>query len=55
MISGLLTMKRKTCFPELGGGGQFYIGKRINTVGDEGTGICARTEISQDADNADEK
>ena len=38
-----------------GGGGEFYLGKLLNKIEHEGTGTCARTEISQDAaDNADQ-
>ena len=40
------------CLPELG---QFYLGKRMNKIENEGIGICARIEMSQDADNADQK
>ena len=41
------------CWGEgLAGGGQFYLGKRINKIEYEGIGICARTEIRQDSDNA---
>ena len=43
------------CLPELGGGGQFYLGKRMNKIEYEGMGTCARTEISQDVDKADQK
>ena len=35
--------------------GQFYLGKRTNKIEHEGIGACARIEISQDADNADQK
>ena len=36
-------------------GGQFYLGKRMNKIEYEGIGTCARIEISQVADNADQK
>ena len=32
-----------------------WIGKRMSETGDERIGTCARIEISQDADNADQK
>ena len=38
-----------------GGGGQFYLGKRMNKIEHEKIGTCARIEISQDADNTDQK
>ena len=49
-------MKRKTCLPELGGGGEgeFYLGKRMNEIEHDGIDTCERTEISQDSDNADQ-
>ena len=37
-----------------GGEGEFYLGKRINKIEHEEIGACARIEISQDADNADQ-
>ena len=50
-------MRRKTCLPELGGGGggQFYLGKRIDKIEHKEIDTCARIEIIHDADNADEK
>ena len=41
------------CLPELGE--QFHHGKRMNKIEYEGIGTCAKIEISQDADNADQK
>ena len=41
------------CVPELGG--NFTLRKRIDKIEHEGMGACARTEISQDADNAGKK
>ena len=38
-----------------GGGGGFYLGKRIDKIEHEGMGTCARVEICQDTDNADHK
>ena len=45
-------MRGKTCFPNLGGG-KFYLGKHIEKIEHEGIGTGARTEVSQDTDNAD--
>ena len=53
-ICGLLTVRRKTCFPELGGGGQFYPGN-LNKIEHEGISACAKIKIRQDANNADQK
>ena len=36
-------------------GGEFYLGKRTDKIEHEGMGICARIEISQYTDNADQK
>ena len=36
-------------------GGQFYLGNRMNKIEHEGIGTCGRIEISQDADNTDQK
>ena len=52
-MSGLLNVKMKTCLPELGG--KLNLETRINKIEDQGIGTCARIEISQDADNADQK
>ena len=41
------------CLPELGG--SVYLRKRMNKIEYERIGACARTEISQDADNAYQK
>ena len=38
-----------------GGGGQLYLGKRINKIEHEGMGTCGRIEVSQEAENADQK
>ena len=38
-----------------GGGEQLYLGKRIDKIEHEGIGTCARIEINQDADNADQR
>ena len=35
--------------------GQFHLGKRTDKIEHEGMGTCARIEISQDVDNADQK
>ena len=35
--------------------GAFYLGKRIDKIEHEEMGACARTEISQDTGNADQK
>ena len=35
--------------------GAIYFGKRTAKIEHEGMGTCARIEINQDADNADEK
>ena len=52
----LLTVNRKTCLPELlGGGGRFYLGKRINKINYEGIGTCARITRSQATDSTDKK
>ena len=42
-----------TVFQNLGG--EFYLGKRMNKFEHEGMGTCARIEISEDADNANQK
>ena len=47
-------MKRKTCLPELVGGGGGGI-LRMSKIEHEGINTCARIEISQDAGNADQK
>ena len=36
-------------------GVQFYLGKRLDKIEHVEIGTCARTEISQDADNKDQK
>ena len=36
-------------------GAQFYLGKRIDKIEHEEVGTCAETEISQDADNANQR
>ena len=35
--------------------GKFYLEKRTDKIEDEEIGTCARIEICQDADNADQK
>ena len=42
------------CIPERGRG-QFYLGKRVDKIEHEGMFTCAIIEMSQDADNADQK
>ena len=42
------------CLSELGGG-EFYLGKRMNKIEYEDIDTCARIEVSRDADNADQK
>ena len=34
---------------------EFYLGKRMNKIEYEGISTCARNEVSQDADDADQK
>ena len=54
MVSGYMSNDGH-CLPELGGGGQYYLSKRMNKIEHEGLGTCARIEISQDADNVNQK
>ena len=50
----LWTVRRKTCLPELELGA-IYLGKHTDKIEQGETGTCARIEISQNVDNADQK